>query len=37
MEIIKYLCEFFFCDIWHYLGLLLLVGVAFGREIINIR
>lgn len=37
MEAIKYLYEFFFCDIWHYLGLLLLVGVIFGREIINIK
>ena len=37
MEAVKYLCEFFFCDFWHYLGLLLLVAVLFGRGIINIK
>ena len=37
MEVVKYLCEFFFCDIWHYLGLLLLVAVLFGRGIISIK
>lgn len=27
MEIVKYLCEFFFDDFWHWLGLIILVDV----------
>ena len=27
MEIIKYLCEFFFCDFWHWLGLVIMLAV----------
>ena len=26
MEIVKYLCEFFFTNFWHWLGLALIVG-----------
>lgn len=36
MEITKYLCEFFFDDIWHYLGLVVLVGTIFHKEVIKI-
>ena len=32
MEIVKYLCEFFFCNFWHFLGLIL-VGLAFAPKI----
>lgn len=27
MEIVKYLCEFFFTDFWHWLGLLIYLCV----------
>lgn len=30
MEIVKYLCEFFFCHFWHFLGLVLVLEVIFG-------
>lgn len=32
MEITKYLCEFFFCNFWHWLGLLIIIS-----EISNFR
>lgn len=36
MEIAKYLCEFFFCDFWHWLGLTItLCAVRFGTVIID--
>ena len=25
MEIVKYLCEFFFCNFWHWLGLFVML------------
>ena len=38
MEIVKYLCEFFFEDIWHFLGLAFLLYIIFGdRPSIIIR
>lgn len=37
MEIAKFLCEFFFCDITHYFELLLIVAVASSNKIINIK
>lgn len=38
MEIVKYLCEFFFEDIWHFLGLASLLYIIFGdRPSIIIR
>jgi D-alanyl-lipoteichoic acid acyltransferase DltB (MBOAT superfamily) len=38
MEITKYLCEFFFSNFWHWLGLLLIVGSLFhGVFSINIK
>lgn len=30
MEIVKYLCEFFFGNIWHFLGLAILLHIIFG-------
>lgn len=27
----RYFCEFFFTNIWYFIGLLLLVGVVFGN------
>lgn len=27
METVRYLCEFFFCDFWHFLELLCIVGL----------
>lgn len=38
MEIAKYLCEFFFCNFWHWLGLFLIVFALFGGGLIpNIK
>lgn len=37
MEIVKYLCEFFFDDIWHLLGLAALLCIIFDRTLIEIR
>lgn len=38
MEIVKYLCEFFFEDIWHFLGLVVLLYIIFGDgPLIKIR
>lgn len=30
MEIVKYLCEFFFCHFWHFLGLAVVLEIIFG-------
>lgn len=27
----KFFCEFFFTNFWHFIGLLFLVGVVFGN------
>ena len=35
MSVVKYLCEFFFCDFWHFAGLAVLVGLLFPRITIN--
>lgn len=35
MEIVKYLCEFFFNDLWHWLELIILIGVVSQRIIVN--
>lgn len=32
MEIVKYLCEFFFTNFWHFLGLLCVVVAIFGDK-----
>lgn len=36
MEITKYLCEFFFTDFWHWLGLWIIIGSIFHVELIKI-
>ena len=36
MEITKYLCEFFFTDFWHWLGLLIILAVIFHKQLIKI-
>ena len=36
MEITKYLCEFFFTDFWHWLGLWFIIGTIFYGELIKI-
>ena len=35
MEIVKYLCEFFFTNFWHYIGLLLIIALLFNRNVKN--
>lgn len=36
MEVTKYLCEFFFTDFWHWLGLVICLGIfRFGNVIID--
>lgn len=36
MEITKYLCEFFFTNFWHWLGLTIMLGVIrFGTVVID--
>lgn len=36
MEIVKYLCEFFFTDFWHWLGLVIFVTFLIPRTIVDI-
>ena len=36
MEIVQYICEFFFCNFWHYLGLVFILLIICGRSIIKI-
>lgn len=35
METVQYLCEFFFGNFWHYIGLVILVGIVFRMPLIN--
>lgn len=35
MEIVKYLCEFFFCNFWHWLGLFLIILAVFEGGLIR--
>ena len=35
METVKYLCEFFFCNFWHWLGLLIILAVVFKFGLIS--
>ena len=37
MEIVKYLCEFFFTNFWHFIGLLLLACAISDISVIRIR
>lgn len=35
MEIVKYLCEFFFGNFWHWLGLLFIIATICGMGVIR--
>lgn len=35
MEIIKYLCEFFFTNFWHWLGLVVIIAVIFKFGLVS--
>lgn len=35
METVKYLCEFFFCNGWHFLGLILVCFAISPKKTIN--
>ena len=35
MEIVKYLCEFFFTDFWHWLGLVVILGIVFRFGLVS--
>ena len=36
IEIVKYLCEFFFCNFWHFCGLVIVLAVAAcGKTVID--
>ena len=35
MEITKYLCEFFFTDFWHWLGLTVTLSVMFRLGLVS--
>lgn len=37
METVKFVCEFFFTDFWHWLGLVVLIGVIFGTGFIKVN
>ena len=37
MEIVKYLCEFFFTNFWHFIGLLLLACAISDISVIRIK
>ena len=36
MEIVKYLCEFFFGNFWHWLGLLFIIATICGMGIVKL-
>ena len=36
MEVVKYLCEFFFTNFWHWLGLVLLIGFVPAFRFIKV-
>lgn len=35
MEIVKYLCEFFFTNFWHWLGLVVVLGITFRFGLVS--
>lgn len=37
MEIVKYLCEFFFTNFWHWLGLWFILGTIFSVPLLRIN
>jgi len=36
MEIAKYLCEFFFTNFWHWLGLVIIIAIFIDGVILNL-
>jgi len=36
METVKYLCEFFFTNFWHWLGLVILIGFVPAIRFIKV-
>lgn len=36
MEVTKYLCEFFFTNFWHWLGLVIILAIVFRFGIISL-
>lgn len=36
MEVTKYLCEFFFGNFWHYMGLLIIICAVSGIGLVSI-
>ena len=36
MEVVKYLCEFFFGNFWHWLGLLFIIATICGMGIVKL-
>ena len=37
LEVIKYLCEFFFTNFWHWLGLIIVLTIISGSTLIKIE
>lgn len=37
MEIVKYLCEFFFTNFWNFLGLIIVLAIISGSTLIKIE
>ena len=35
MEIVKYLCEFFFTNFWHWLGLVVVLCITFRFGLVS--
>lgn len=35
MEVTKYLCEFFFTNFWHWLGLVIILAIVFRFGILS--
>ena len=35
MEVTKYLCEFFFTNFWHWLGLVVILAIVFRFGIVS--
>ena len=36
-ETVRYLCEFFFCHFWHFIGLWIIVATVCGTSHIHIN
>ena len=36
METVRFICEFFFGNLWHWLGLVIIVMIICGRPIVGL-